>query len=108
MTHERFLHSEGGYVADDAVDRIFKLAAELNVTDYVVPGNKPERIRDIRKTIDGHGGIGTYYAPGFISQGGTISAAAREAGHRWHAIVGRAIYEATDIRRAALELASYL
>ena len=43
-----------------------------------------------------------------MAQGGVISDAAKVAGNYWHAIVGRGIYRAEDIRKAALELTSKL
>jgi orotidine-5'-phosphate decarboxylase len=50
----------------------------------------------------------TFFAPGFVAQGGEITEAAKAAGKFWHAIVGRAIYEAEDIRKAAEEMTSKL
>lgn len=104
MTHERFLVSDGGYIDDAAVDRIYNTSAVHGVSDYVVPGNKPEVIKHLRALLLSRGVDPVFYAPGFIAQGGTISDAARVAGTRWHAIVGRALYEAQDIRRTALAL----
>lgn len=109
MTHERFLVSDGGYVADQAaMEKIYMNSAFDGVSDYVVPGNKPEAIQRIRTLLSSRGVNPVLYAPGFISQGGNISEAAAVAGPRWHAIVGRAIYEAKDIRRAALSLIANL
>ena len=108
MTHERFTVSEGGYVADEAVEKMYSNAASHGVTDYVVPGNRPDVIRRVRELLSANKIDPVFYAPGFISQGGSISEAAHAAGPRWHAIVGRAIYEAADIRKAALSLTMHL
>lgn len=108
MTHERFLVSEGGYVADAAVDKIYSNSTYQGISDYVVPGNKPEIIQRLRSLLLEKGVDPVLYAPGFISQGGTLSEAALVAGPRWHAIVGRAIYEARDIYKATLSLTSHL
>lgn len=108
MTHESFLVSDGGYIADTAVEKIYSNSAFLRVTDYVVPGNKPDVIRQLRHVLTAAGIDPVLYAPGFISQGGTISEAASAAGPRWHAIVGRALYEARDIRAAAQSLITHL
>jgi orotidine-5'-phosphate decarboxylase len=109
MTHERFLASEGGFIEDAAVEKIYSNAAHLGVGDFVVPGNKPDVIQKIRKSLSSSQKTPpVFYAPGFISQGGTISEAASVAGPRWHAIVGRAIYEAHDMRKAALSLTTHL
>lgn len=104
MTHERFVVSEGGYIDDTAIEKMYSNAAFHGVTDYVVPGNKPEVIQKIRSLLALNKIDSIFYAPGFISQGGSISEAARVAGPRWHAIIGRAIYEAKDLRKAALSL----
>lgn len=108
MTHRKYLRSEGGYIADEAVLDMYLTASEAGVCDFVVPGNRPEDIRKIRKALEANGFPPTFYAPGFITQGGSISDAAREAGDCWHAIVGRALYEADNIREAAMELAKQI
>lgn len=108
MTHERYLVKDGGFIDDRAVDKIFTNAAFLGVADYVVPGNKPDVIRHLKDLLVQHKIEPVFYAPGFIAQGGSISEAARAAGTRWHAIVGRAIYEAEDIHKAALSLVGRL
>ncbi|MGA2149458.1 MAG: orotidine 5'-phosphate decarboxylase / HUMPS family protein [Bryobacteraceae bacterium] len=106
MTHERYIVSEGGYLADEAVERMYVDAAKLGVSDFVVPGNKPAFISHIRSRLVADGNQPAFYAPGFIAQGGRISDAARVAGPKWHAIVGRAIYEAPDMHEAAAALAA--
>lgn len=83
-------------------------AAEMGVSDFVVPGNRPDDIRRIRETIEQKGTSPVFYAPGFVKQGGSISDAAKVAGDKWHAIVGRGIYKAEDIKEAALEYTSQL
>ena len=108
MTHPKYVRSEGGYLADEAVMEMYLNAAGLGVTDFVVPGNKPDDIRRIRETLEERGILPTFYAPGFVAQGGEISDAAKVAGNSWHAIVGRGIYEAKDKKQAALGLTSKL
>lgn len=108
MTHPRYVRSEGGYLADEAIMEMYTSAAELGVTDFVVPGNRPEDIKIIRESLEERGVTPTFYAPGFVAQGGVISDATKVAGDYWHAIVGRGIYRAEDIRTAALELTSKL
>jgi len=106
MTQPEFLASEGGFVADDAPERIFKIAAENGVRDFVVPGNKPEHVERYRTLLENLLGKGnfTLYAPGFITQGGEISETGRVAGEKWHAIVGSAIYNAPDPTEAAKKI----
>ena len=110
MTQPEFLYSEGGSVTDDASDRIFTIAAQEGVRDFVVPGNKVENVehyRELFKQLVGKGNF-TLYAPGFITQGGEISDFAKAAGKRWHAIVGGAIYKALDMNAAAREMTSQI
>lgn len=95
MTIEKFLEKEGGYISDGAPRRIYDLACDLGVRDFVVPGNKPELVKTIRGWLINKIGEGTFtlYAPGFITQGGDISECGNVAGDRWYAIVGSAIYK---------------
>lgn len=104
MTHPKYFRSEGGYIADEAILEMYLAAAALGVSDFVVPGNRPDDIRRIREALEGRGVSPTFYAPGFVAQGGAISAAAQVAGDKWHAIVGRGIYDAADMRQAAMEM----
>ncbi len=43
MTHEGYLRSEGGYICDDAPERIYSEALELGVEHFVLPGNKVDK-----------------------------------------------------------------
>ena len=108
MTHERFLSSEGGYIDDTAIEKIYSNAGSLGVNHFVVPGNKPNVIKETRSLLLKLKIEPVFYAPGFISQGGDISEAANVAGPHWHAIVGRAIYEARDIAQAAESLIKHI
>lgn len=109
MTHESFLKSGQGYIIDEAPELIYKLAVELGITNFVVPGNKPEKIKQYKALIESAGcKEPVFYSPGLISQGGEITEAAKAAGDRWHAIVGRALYQAEDKKAAALELVKEL
>ncbi|HIH08863.1 MAG TPA: hypothetical protein HA237_05855 [Candidatus Diapherotrites archaeon] len=76
--------------------------------DFVVPGNKPEKISHYRKLIDGKVAEATLYSPGLVAQGGKITDSGKAAGKKWHAIVGRAIYESGNPRKAAEELSKEL
>ena len=106
MTHEKFLVSEGGYVADDAVKRIYQLACELGVRHFIVPGTKLDWVDEIYNWL--FRGLGqdnfVLYAPGFIDQGGDINECASIVGEEWHAIVGGAIYNAEDIYESAMNI----
>lgn len=51
MTHEKYVASEGGYLTDDSILDMYINAAKLGVSDFVAPGNKPDMIFLIRKTL---------------------------------------------------------
>ncbi|MFH0799191.1 MAG: orotidine 5'-phosphate decarboxylase / HUMPS family protein [Pseudomonadota bacterium] len=108
MTHKKYVRSDGGYIADEAIIEMYEKAANLGVNDYVVPGNNPEAIKKIRAMLVREHSHPVFYSPGFVAQGGEISEAAAAAGESYHAIVGRGIYAADDMRRAAEELCSKL
>jgi len=108
MTHQMYLSSEGGFLRDDAPLEMYRVAVQNKVADFVVPGNKPERIRQYRELIEDMGTEPTFYSPGLVSQRGEITEAAKAAGKRWHAIVGRALYESKDINATAKELTKKL
>ena len=94
MTHPQFLVSEGGYIADDAPERIYRFACHLGAQHFVVPGNKIEWVRRIHGwLVEELGKNFVLYAPGFITQGGDVSECGQAAGDKWHAIVGSAIYK---------------
>lgn len=92
MTHEQFIGSENGYIIDSSPFRIYDLAISSGIRDFVVPGNKPQVVKELRdhleklevKDYD-------FYSPGFVAQGGELSETGKVAGSRWHPIIGRAI-----------------
>jgi len=49
MTQKRFLWSEGGFIHDEAPERIYRLAVQLGVREFVVPGNKPEFVEKYKR-----------------------------------------------------------
>ncbi len=110
MTVPKFLESEGGYIADSAPERIYRLGAELGVKDFVVPGNKVQYVEKYRQLLEEILGPNNFmlHAPGFIGQGGVISDFALNAGEIWDAIVGSAIYKATDMRAAAEQMTAQI
>jgi orotidine-5'-phosphate decarboxylase len=109
MTHPNYLKSEGGFINDDALDELYLLAARLKVRDFVVPGNKIERIIHYRRMLQSIGCTDlVFYSPGLVTQGGKITEAVKVAGDCWHAIVGRAIYATNDFTSAAIEMTKEL
>lgn len=108
MTHPKYMASDEGFISDDAPRRIYEIAARNGVLDFVVPGNKPERIMYYRHLLESLVVKPTLYSPGLISQGGKLSESAKAAGERWHAIIGRAIYNAKNIKAEAAEICKAL
>ena len=104
MTHKAFLQRSGGFIENMAPKQIYKIAAQLGVNDFVVPGNRPFMIAEYRRFLESFGLKPIFYSPGFIEQGGSISESAKIAGDRYHAIVGRAIYNSKKMGKAARDL----
>jgi len=109
-----------GFIRESAPVDIYELAARMGVKNFVVPGNKPEKIKEYRKLIEKCGISGeSYWSPGLVAQGGEISEGGKAAGERFHAIVGRGIYQkkvdgkpatktVVEMKESALELAADL
>lgn len=108
MTHKGFLESEGGSISEKESLKIYEVAANEKITDYVVPGNKPEKIKLYKAFLEARGIKPVFYSPGLIAQGGDITESAKAAGDKWHAIVGRALYNAKDVNKAAKDLVKNL
>lgn len=108
MTHPAYLAADGGYLKDDTPERIYTIAAKMGVTDFVVPGNKPNKIKKYKELLEGLGITPVFYSPGLVAQGGEVSESAEAAGEYWHAIVGRGIYGKENMKEAAKELADAL
>jgi len=106
MTHPGFKESEGGYIEDSACTEIYKRASKQGIRDFVIPGNRLDRIKVYRDLLDDVKPV--FYSPGLVAQGGKITDSAKAAGDRWHAIVGRGIYQAKDMEAAARELTKEL
>lgn len=101
MTHEAYLKSEGGYIVDEAPDAIAQTAIQLGVTDFVLPGTKPDIVRRFSTSVLGGVKSAGVMMPGIGSQGGSLRDAFRAAKpHRRFAIIGSAIYGAKEPRDA--------
>ena len=107
MTHQAYLKEAGGFIDDNAPKRMYEIAASMDVTDFVIPGNKPDKAIEYVNLIKNKIKNPIFYSPGLIAQGGSIGELAKKL-DSWHAIIGRAIYEAKDMRKAAEELAKEL
>ena len=113
MTHGNFLVSEGGYVADEAVLKLYSLAVKQGVNHFLVPGNKLPWVKKIKTLLDQELGTGKYVlcGNGFIRQGGDLLSCLELVDNRLHAIIGSAIYEhkkIEDMRKAAVLISNQL
>ncbi len=108
MTHPAYAQSEGGFISDEGALEMYRIAARAGINNFIVPGNKPDVIKEVRETIEDEGVVPIFYSPGFVAQGGKIEDTTKVAGDTWHAIVGRGIYQASDMKNAALEHTSQL
>ena len=99
--------SGGGYVADDALDRIIAGSLQLGVDHFVVPANNAARVGRLAADLVGKlDHPPALVLPGIGALGGSIGkvfAAAPKC--RLYAVVGRAIYQAPDPAEAAKTLA---
>jgi orotidine-5'-phosphate decarboxylase len=100
--------SGGGYLADDTVDRIMALAAELGATHFVLPANEPENIQRRSEWLLTHVIDPVLYVTGIGPLGGSITEsfqAAQGIATR-RAIIGRRICAASDPHAATQTLAN--
>lgn len=107
MTHRAYLKSAGGFLDDSAPKRMYEIATSMGVVDFVIPGNKPEKAMEYVNLIKTKIKNPVFYSPGLVTQGGSISDLAGKL-DSWHAIIGRAIYEAKNMKKAAKEFTSQL
>ena len=109
MTHKGYLSNDGGFINTESPSEMYRIAAEEGVCDFVVPGNKPEKI-SLYKNLITQCGVQQpiFYSPGFISQGGLVKDAIKAAGENYHPIVGRAIYDAKNIAEVTAQFVQQL
>ena len=113
MTHANFLVSEDGYVADEAVLKIYALAIEQGIEHFIIPGNKLQWVEKIKTFLDHELGPGNYVlcGNGLIRQGGDLLRCLTLVDNKLHAIIGSAIYghkKIEDMRKAAVLLSNQL
>lgn len=101
MTHKAYLMKNGGFIDNYAPKKMLKIAVNMGIMDFVVPGNKPYMMEEYKRFLESFGIKPIFYSPGLIAQGGSLTEGAKAAGDNWHAIVGRALYNAKDMKKAA-------
>ncbi len=110
MSHDNFRSSVygdgGGYVAGPSFRRIFELALELGGRDFIVPGDKPDRVKAYRAFFDARAGAGGYtlWVDNAVDSEGMLRASVSMAGLNVNAIAGNTIYESPLPRQTAMRL----
>ena len=106
MTHAAYLAEEGGFLMDDAPARIYEIAAKKNVEYFILPGNREEAMKKYHLMLTSMINEPKYCMPGIGTQGGSITKAfSILRGCPAYAIIGSAIYNSDDMRRAARKFA---
>ena len=97
--------SGGGYVADDALERIIDRAVEFGASHFVVPGNTPDKLRHHSLRLKSMLRAPVFVVPGIGPLGGKIGELVAAAnGCSVYGVVGRAVYAAPDQSAAARAL----
>ncbi len=97
--------SGGGYVADDALERIIDRAVEFGANHFVVPGNTPDKLRHHSLRLKSKLRAPVFVVPGIGPLGGKIGELVAAAnGCSVYGVVGRAVYAAPDQAAAARAL----
>lgn len=107
MTHRKYIAKDGGYLMDDAPERMYLDAAKLGVEYFVVPGTKVDKMKKYCSLLSKASKYPKFLFPGIGReyQGGDIIEAFNAVKpFSSYAIVGRAIYAAEDIKKAAERL----
>jgi orotidine-5'-phosphate decarboxylase len=105
ISQPNFLSEDGGYVPQASVDQIFAVASADGINDFVVPGNDLKAIVRISSIVAKGTDEPVFFIPGLISQGGSLLDVGLATAGRWHAIIGRAIHERTDVRTSVQAIA---
>jgi len=111
MTHPEYIEEEDGYIPERNVDSMYLNSVKWGVNHFIVPGNKPDVIREYKELLStklSEIGLKPVFAgPGIgkDAQGGDIDLAIRAAKpYSFQGIVGRAIRKAEKPKEAATGL----
>lgn len=96
MTHGSYLVSEGGFLADDGITKIYSESLRAGVTSFVVPLTKAELVEKIIAKLPFTEDC-EFYSPGYGRQGG--DPALFKSVRRHYLIVGRSLLESPDPER---------
>ena len=98
MSHYGFSESDGGFISEASLERIYKIAIDCGIKDFVVPYNKPNLTMSYIKMFKDAGIRFTLYSPGFVDDTEMIKKFKEMAGNNWHLIIGSAIYRFANIQ----------
>lgn len=105
MTHPEFLLSEGGFIVDDAPNRILRIADKKGVKSFILPGTKLEIVKKYCSELSNKTEPVNIYMPGIGTQGGNLTSAFQAVGNNNpYAIVGSLIYNSKNPRGTIEEL----
>jgi len=109
MTHPGYLASDGGFILDEAPERIASAAIRMGVDSFVLPGTRPDVIKHYSTGVLATIPRASIMMPGIGSQGGDLVAACTAAKpHGRFPIVGSAIYKAANPKEAVRQFAKLL
>ena len=93
MTHPKFMVSEGGFISDESVTKMYSMSHKMGVDSFVVPLTKPDETENLYKEAKLNDKC-TFYSPGFGKQGGDASNFGFLKTH--YLIIGRSLLEAKN------------
>ena len=100
-----YLARGGGYISDDALFRIIDRSLDMHADHFVVPATDLEKVRRLARLLNRRLEVPFLFLPGIGALGGSIEQAfAAAPGCRVYAVVGRAVYAASDPAEAARQL----
>jgi len=106
MTHKRYLVSDGGYIINEAPEKIYIESAQLGVKYFVIPGTKIDNMKKYCSIIENITKEPKFLFPGIgKGQGGDIIDAFKAVKpYSSYAIVGREIYTEKNRKEAAKKI----
>ncbi len=99
MTHSHLYTVDGGYMDKNSLPHIYRLSAQLGVTEFVMPGNQPELIKELIKVVLSNGCPKeelVVMSPGLSTNDSIREASDAVGDHTFYPIIGRRIYKADN------------
>lgn len=99
MTHVHYMQHEGGYIDVNAIAHMYAVSAKKGITDFVMPGNRPDLIYSLIDIVLNNGCSEdnlTIYSPGISSMSDLMSACSAAKPYDFYPIIGRWICEANN------------